>query len=197
MLRFELPSAALSTICLPLIWEISTFRAIGAVIATGRSVSSVTAIGGRGFVGLLQGLLELLGLFVVLGFCGVGFADGSGSVGGAAQRFRRGNFRLVQFGKLVEIVGPVEAGERFGDLRLQLERLGIGGVHGRDGFLAVVECGQVAHLLRCAHACESEDRAQNNDYDDYGDDDLAVDVLYALVRPSVAVADALRYGRVE
>lgn len=53
------------------------------------------------------------------------------------------------------------------------------------------------HLLRCAHACESEDRAQNNDYDDYGDDDLAVDVLYALVRPSVAVADALRYGRVE
>jgi hypothetical protein len=52
-------------------------------------------------------------------------------------------------------------------------------------------------LLRCAHACESEDRAQNNDYDDYGDDDLAVDVLYALVRPSVAVADALRYGRIE
>ena len=48
-----------------------------------------------------------------------------------------------------------------------------------------------------AHACESEDRAQNNDYDDYDDDDLAVDVLYALVRPSVAVADALRYGRVE
>mgnify|MGYP001752036526 CR=1 FL=1 len=172
-------------------------RAIGAVIATGRSISSVAAIGGRGLVGLLQGLLELLGLLVVLGFCGVGFADGSGSVGGAAQRFRRGNFCLVQFGKLVEIVGPVEAGERFGDLRLQLERLGIGGVHGRDGFLAVVECGQVAHLLRCAHACESEDRAQNNDYDDYGDDDLAVDVLYALVRPSVAVADALRYGRVE
>lgn len=162
-----------------------------------RSISSVAAIGGRGLVGLLQSLLELLGLLVVLGFCGVGFADGSGSVGGAAQRFRCGNFRLVQFGKLVEIVGSVEAGERFGDLRLQLERLGIGGVHGRDGFLAVVECGQVAHLLRCAHACESEDRAQNNDYDDYGDDDLAVDVLYALVRPSVAVADALRYGRVE
>lgn len=97
-------------------------------VVAGRSVSaivgSVTAIGGRGFVALLQSLLELLGLLVVLGFCGVGFADGSGSVGGAAQRFRRGNFRLVQFGKLVEIVGPVEAGERFGDLRLQLERLG-------------------------------------------------------------------------
>ena len=42
-----------------------------------------------------------------------------------------------------------------------------------------------------------KNRAQNNDYDDYGDDDLAVDVLYVLVRPSVAVADALRYGRVE
>ena len=82
MLRSELPSAALSTICLPLIWEISTFRAIGAVIATGRSASSVTAIGGRGFVGLLQGLLELLGLLVILGFCGVGFADGGGGVGG-------------------------------------------------------------------------------------------------------------------
>ena len=84
MLRFELPSAALSTICLPLIWEISTFCAIGAVIAIGRSVSSVTAIGGRGFVGLLQGLLELLGLLVILGFCGVGFADGGGGVGGPA-----------------------------------------------------------------------------------------------------------------
>ena len=172
-------------------------RSVVAVRSVSAIVGSVTAIGGRGFVALLQSLLELLGLLIVLGFCGVGFADGSGSVGGAAQRFRRGNFRLVQFGKLVEIVGSVEAGERFGDLRLQLERLGIGGVHGRDGFLAVVECGQVAHLLRCAHACESEDRAQNNDYDDYGDDDLAVDVLCALVRPSVAVADALRYGRVE
>lgn len=53
-------------------------RTIGAVIATGRSVSSVTAIGGRGFVGLLQGLLELLGLLVILGFRGVGFADGGG-----------------------------------------------------------------------------------------------------------------------
>lgn len=138
MLRFELPSAALSTICLPLIWEISTFRAIGAVIATGRSVSSVTAIGGRGLVGLLQGLLELLGLLVILGFCGVGFADGGGGVGGTAQRFRSGDFRLVKFGKLVEVVRLVKTGERFGDFCLQLERFRIGGVHGRDGFLAVV-----------------------------------------------------------
>ena len=138
MLRFELPSAALSTICLPLIWEISTFRGIGAVIATGRSVSSVTAIGGRGFVGLLQGLLELLGLLVILGFCGVGFADGGGGVGGTAQRFRSGDFRLVKFGKLVEVVRLVKTGERFGDFCLQLERFRIRGVHGRDGFLAVV-----------------------------------------------------------
>ena len=103
----------------------------------------------------------------------------------------------MQFGKLVEVVGFVKTGERFGDLRFQLERLGVGGVHGRNGFLAVVQRGQTAHLLRGTHACESEDRAQNDDHDDYGDDDLTVDVLYVLVRPSVAVADALRYGRVE
>ena len=122
-------------------------------VVTGRSVSaivgSVTAIGGRGFVALLQSLLELLGLLVVLGFCGVGFADGSGSVGGAAQRFRRGNFRLVQFGKLVEIVGPVEAGERFGDLRLQLERLGIGGV------LAVTASLQSLSAARSRICCDA------------------------------------------
>ena len=96
-------------------------RAIGAVIATGRSVSSVTAIGGRGLVGLLQGLLELLGLLVILGFRGVGFADGGGGVGGTAQRFRSGDFRLVKFGKLIEVVRLVKTGERFGDFCLQLD----------------------------------------------------------------------------
>lgn len=172
-------------------------RATGAVIAAGRSISSVTAIGGRGFVGLLQGLLELLGLLVIFGFCGVGFADSGRGVGGTAQRFRSGDFRLMKFGKLVEIVRLVKTGERFGDFCLQLERLRIGGVHGRDGFLTVVQRGQVTHLLRCAYACESEDRTQNDNHDDYGDNDLAIEALYMLVRPIVAIADALRYGRVE
>mgnify|MGYP006928865403 CR=1 FL=1 len=103
----------------------------------------------------------------------------------------------MKFGKLVEVVRLVKTGERFGDFCLQLERLRIGGVHGRDGFLAVVQRGQVTHLLRCAYTCESEDRTQNNDHDDYGDNDLAVEALYMLVRPSVTVADALRYGCVE
>lgn len=177
--------------------DCGSVSAIGAVVATGRSISSVAAIGGQGFVGLLQGLLELLGLLVILSFCGVGFADGGGGVGGTAQRFRSGDFRLMKFGKLVEVVRLVKTGERFGDFCLQLERLRIGGVHGRDGFLAVVQRGQVTHLLRCAYTCESEDRTQNNDHDDYGDNDLAVEALYMLVRPSVTVADALRYGCVE
>ena len=103
----------------------------------------------------------------------------------------------MKFGKLVEIVRLVKTGERFGDFCLRLERLRIGGVHGRDGFLAVVQRGQVTHLLRCAYACEPEDRTQNNDHDDYGDNDLAVEALYMLVRPSVAITNALRYDRVE
>ena len=52
-------------------------------------------------------------------------------------------------------------------------------------------------MLRRTYACESEDRTQNDNYDDYGDNDLAVEALYMLVRPSVAIADALRYDLVE
>ena len=52
-------------------------------------------------------------------------------------------------------------------------------------------------MLRRTYACESENRTQNDNYDDYGDNDLAVEALYMLVRPSVAIADALRYDLVE
>ena len=185
---------------MPSVTDMSPATPASSFVTAAQSVPSVLLsplAGGCGFVGLLQGLLELLGLLVILSFCGVGFADGGGGVGGTAQRFRSGDFRLMKFGKLVEVVRLVKTGERFGDFCLQLERLRIGGVHGRDGFLAVVQRGQVTHLLRCAYTCESEDRTQNNDHDDYGDNDLAVEALYMLVRPSVTVADALRYGCVE